>query len=424
MTLPELSTLEELLEATRKKLLEPTVEAKRKLVITMNIVFIVAAIAFLSLEKVAEGHFVPQLYLLYYVYIPAILLNAVSLIYNLSVLKSVRKHADLGYKLNDEGRRRLDLIFGWGSMGAIMFMSFCNMIGVGNPSDDAILTDFALAHSLIVVAVIVVGRKGATIWFLIVIGTLIYVTSAKGLDYQYHYMTPSEVTEYEQALATGEIWAQERQRELNASGLNPPKITRYFNIWIIFITVSYLTAYFFSGITLDLLKRMRPVIRDIEKATAEGLKIKAEQEKLEREIEQKAKEITKAAIRIRKNGESLERIMNGIEKLDLKTQIELKPVIKIIREELNEEVEKDWEVFNSNFDIVHDEFFKKIKAKYPDLSQTENMYLAYIKLNMPNQEIAKMLGKSVDSLRMARFRLKKKLKLDGEEELSDLVHNL
>jgi hypothetical protein len=38
-------------------------------------------------------------------------------------------------------------------------MSFMNMMGFGNPSNDAILTDYALAHSLIIVAVTYWGEK-------------------------------------------------------------------------------------------------------------------------------------------------------------------------------------------------------------------------------------------------------------------------
>ncbi|MEM0969649.1 MAG: hypothetical protein AAGJ31_09885, partial [Verrucomicrobiota bacterium] len=116
-----------------------------------------------------------------------------------------------------EGRaeriKRYDTWLSWGSMLSIMYMSFCNMNGVGNPFNDALITDFALGHSLIIVAIIIIGKRGAFVWFLIVVASLLYdMDQRKGWDYQYHYMTPKEAEHYEKALANNETWATERRK--------------------------------------------------------------------------------------------------------------------------------------------------------------------------------------------------------------------
>ena len=94
---------------------------------------------------------------------------------------------------------------------SLMGMSFLNMSGFGNPSNDSILTDFAFGHSLIVLSTILIGRKTAFIWFMIVVGTLFYVTNRHGWDYQFNYLTPKESINYQNAIKKREKWALVRR---------------------------------------------------------------------------------------------------------------------------------------------------------------------------------------------------------------------
>lgn len=405
--------MEKLLEESKRRLLTPTVGARRKLVMVMNVVYVIGALFFLTSERMAEGKFVPQLYLLYYVYVPAIVLNLISFLYNLSILKK-----SIIWQNVPEGKTRFyDKVAAGASIVAIMIMSSVNMLGIGNPSQDAMLTDFALGHALILIAVLIVGRKGATVWFLVVLSILFYKSYDLGLNYQYQYMTPKEAERYEQALNNHETWALERQKSLNKAGLNPPKVSRYMHTWLIFIIVSYLTAYFFSGITLDLIKEVKPVVNTIEQAVEEGSRIK-------NELEQNRIEATKAAHRIKRTEETLRKIEVELHKLSLEQRSTFQPIVAVIKEELQKEINRDYDTYELNFDLTNNGHFERLQKKYPQLTINEMKLLGYFKLNMANKDIAELVGIKPDSIRQSRSRIKKKLGLTSENWMEELLNEM
>ena len=44
--------------------------------------------------------------------------------------------------------------------------------------------------------------------------------------------------------------------------------------------------------------------------------------------------------------------------------------------------EQDWEMFESNFNQVHDDFFKRLKNAYPDLTPGDLKLAAYLRMNL------------------------------------------
>jgi len=266
--------MEQLLEESKQQLLHPLGNTRRKLLLLLNITYVILTPAFLISEKMTSGKFVND-DRLYFVYGSAVLFNFISLIYNLRFFRKATKETDRTFP--DKNQKRLDLFLGYSSLIPILVMSFFNLIGFGNPFNDSILTDFALAQSLLIVTVMIGGRTTLAIWFITVLTLLFWNVSKRGWDYQYNYATPTEVSRYEQALNNNEPWALERKAELEKAQLNPPKITRYFNVWMVFLIVSFLVAYYFSGITLDILKIVPSVITNIEQASEQTKRMELEQ---------------------------------------------------------------------------------------------------------------------------------------------------
>jgi signal transduction histidine kinase/DNA-binding NarL/FixJ family response regulator len=274
--------MERLLTESKAQLLNPLGDAKRKLLIILNIVYCILLPYFLISEKITTGSFAPNVWLLF-VYMTAFFINLVSAAYNIRLRAKKKKLLETNKWSSSQSSRetRLDKILGVASILPILLMSFLNITGFGNPSNDAILTDFALAQSLIIVVVILMGRTATSIWFGIVVLALVFNVAQRGWDYEYHYSTPQEVREYKTALSKNEEWALKRKAELEKEGLNPPKITRYFNTWVVFICVSFLTAIFFSGITIDILKIIPTVVKNIEQALQNTKKMELEQKAYE-----------------------------------------------------------------------------------------------------------------------------------------------
>lgn len=76
-----------------------------------------------------------------------------------------------------------------------------------------------------------------------------------------------------------------------------------------------------------------------------------------------------------------------------------------------------WEEFEVRFQKVYTGFYKKLSTLYPDLSPNELRLCAFLRLNMTTKEISAITYQSINSITVARYRLRKKLGLDTNENL-------
>lgn len=90
----------------------------------------------------------------------------------------------------------------------------------------------------------------------------------------------------------------------------------------------------------------------------------------------------------------------------------------------NFEKDRDFDVFQSNFDIVHQDFFKQLEGKFPNLSRNDKILCAYLKMNLSSKEISPLLNISTRGVEVGRYRLRKKLGLDREINLSEYLQSL
>lgn len=287
----EETQLKQLLERSRQRLTRPFSNVQRRLLYVINITYLVLTPIFLISEKLATGSYVPD-YRLWFVYGFVGIANLVSGVYAFVTLKGDRLTV-FGKRLDSSKLRRdsrIDQALRWMSVVSVMCLSVVNTLGIGNPSTDSLLTDFAFAHSLIVLAAIILGRTAMLTWSVVIVAILSWVTFGKlGYSYRFNYLTPTESVRYETALAQQKAWALNRQAILKTNHLNPPQASRYFNIWIIFIGVATATAYFFAGVALDLFKVIPEVTDDIKDAIeatklAEERRLLQQQETLTTEL--------------------------------------------------------------------------------------------------------------------------------------------
>jgi tetratricopeptide (TPR) repeat protein/DNA-binding CsgD family transcriptional regulator len=84
-------------------------------------------------------------------------------------------------------------------------------------------------------------------------------------------------------------------------------------------------------------------------------------------------------------------------------------------------IDKNWESFLDTFEKVHEDFFRRLMALEANLSPAEIRLCCLLKLNLPSKDIAAILSISPDSLRIARYRLRKKLNLDAKANLNTFL---
>jgi DNA-binding CsgD family transcriptional regulator len=99
-------------------------------------------------------------------------------------------------------------------------------------------------------------------------------------------------------------------------------------------------------------------------------------------------------------------------------------VQEIIMELKRNSSQKIWEEFEMRFKEVHADFYKSLMEKYPDLTPNEVRLSAFLRLNMSTKEISAITHQSVKSINMARFRLRKKIGIDRDENLISFLTQL
>ena len=84
----------------------------------------------------------------------------------------------------------------------------------------------------------------------------------------------------------------------------------------------------------------------------------------------------------------------------------------------------DWRVFDANFDRAHEQFMKTLKGNYRELTPSDLRLCAFLRMNLSSKEIAPLLGISVRGVENHRYRLRKKLNLDADGNLTDFIIRL
>ena len=90
----------------------------------------------------------------------------------------------------------------------------------------------------------------------------------------------------------------------------------------------------------------------------------------------------------------------------------------------NMDLEKDWELFKMYFEEVNKNFYTHLRKISGELTPGDLKLAALVKLNLNIKEAAAVLNISPESLRKARYRLRKKLGLKHGENLSEFLNAL
>lgn len=141
---------------------------------------------------------------------------------------------------------------------------------------------------------------------------------------------------------------------------------------------------------------------------------------LQNELEFKESQLSAMALQMAQKNELLQALKS---RLDEERNAEnMQSLQKIIHKSLNQD--KEWADFDSHFESLNKNFYTRLKANYPDISPNDLKICALIKMNLSIKEMAAILNISPDSVKTARYRLRKKLQLNTEDNLTDFMLQL
>jgi DNA-binding CsgD family transcriptional regulator len=147
-------------------------------------------------------------------------------------------------------------------------------------------------------------------------------------------------------------------------------------------------------------------------------------EKLEAEVQHKTNEMASTTMHLLQKSELLLKIGDELRKVERNTkEPETKKEIRKLTNLLQDDaqLDSDWEQFSYHFDQVHSDFFKRLKEKYPNLTHKDHRLCAYLRLNLSTKEIAPLMNISVRGVEISRYRLRRKLELGNDDNLTEFL---
>lgn len=154
-------------------------------------------------------------------------------------------------------------------------------------------------------------------------------------------------------------------------------------------------------------------------------------EQLDTELKHKQSQLSDSTMNLMRKNDMLQQIdgemaelsesmRRGEPKARLTRQIQ--DIRKSIQTNMNDD--DNWEKFEENFNMVYDDFMKTLTARFPDLKTNDRKLCAYLRMGLSSKEMASLLNTPVRSIETARYRLRKKLNLDGGENLTEFIRNI
>jgi DNA-binding CsgD family transcriptional regulator len=150
-------------------------------------------------------------------------------------------------------------------------------------------------------------------------------------------------------------------------------------------------------------------------------------ETLNLEIIHKEKELANSTMLLIKKNDILAKLQSDLQNIysSLGNENEKAKITSLIKR-INKEIDKEnqWEVFNLHIEQVYEDMFKKLKEAYPDITPRELSLCAYLRMNMSSKEIATLMNISTRGVEIGRYRLRKKLRLDHDANLTEFMLTL
>ncbi len=188
--------------------------------------------------------------------------------------------------------------------------------------------------------------------------------------------------------------------------------------------------FLFTLIVLHLMNRnkatkIKQVKAEKERLELEQEKLSLEKENLTLDLEHKNKELTTNVMYLLNKNELLTSISEKLFAIRHKLLPENKPIVQEILHELEKNIDNTiWDEFEVRFQNVQQDFYKRLYEKHPNLTPNEIKLCAFLKLNMTTKDISSITLQSVKSIEVARTRLRKKMGINRDENLIQLLQEL
>lgn len=135
-------------------------------------------------------------------------------------------------------------------------------------------------------------------------------------------------------------------------------------------------------------------------------------------VEVKNRELAASALKLIEKEELLATLKN---KLSQSGQEVTPKAIKEIVRSISISNAQNWKEFETRFIAVNKDFYHRLLEKFPKLTQGDQKLCALVKLNFSSKDMSKLMGISVESVHTTRYRLRKKMNLARDINLTEFI---
>lgn len=152
---------------------------------------------------------------------------------------------------------------------------------------------------------------------------------------------------------------------------------------------------------------------------------------MDEDMKRKSCELADSTMNLKRKNDMLKSLDNNMQELsEYIRQYDSKSIVskKVVsmRRSIKKNMAEDdkWEKFQENFNLVYNDYMKKLIIRYPDLTKSDRKLCAYLRMGLSSKEMSTLLNTSVRSIETARYRLRRKMELENGENLVSFIQNL
>ncbi|WP_299434702.1 7TM-DISM domain-containing protein [uncultured Aquimarina sp.] len=102
--------------------------------------------------------------------------------------------------------------------------------------------------------------------------------------------------------------------------------------------------------------------------------------------------------------------------------VSLTNILKNLKSELLEDNQLN--TIKNDIEILNYEYLKRLKANAPNLTDTDLEICSYIHMGLGRNEISRLRNTTIEAVRKSRYRVRKKLELEVDEDLENYLKNI
>jgi tetratricopeptide (TPR) repeat protein/DNA-binding CsgD family transcriptional regulator/uncharacterized membrane-anchored protein YhcB (DUF1043 family) len=144
-------------------------------------------------------------------------------------------------------------------------------------------------------------------------------------------------------------------------------------------------------------------------------------QEIEGELDGKKRELASKLLFLNQKNELITRLIKRLQEIQQSPDNSNDELVSIVNELRIDAPQSNWKEFETQFTQVHPGFYQRLYEKHPELTSYEQRICAFLRMNLNTKEISAITGRSAKSIEVTRSRIRHKLNLQRDGNLSSFL---